>query len=322
MTDSLFQVVLSNAALALALAIVALVVGAILKRPQLAHLLWLLVLVKLLTPPVMTIPVITIPEQSVSTVVSLEDYSQPALPLTSNLAERWFALLDAGKNELSLIWLLVSMLVFSGSLARIYRFNRLLGLESEAAPQELQTAAAGIADRLGIKAVPTIYTTAAQISPMVWWIGGNVRVMIPAPLHDQMDSRQLQWILAHELAHVRRRDYLVRCIEWLACVCFWWNPVMWWARYNLRVNEELCCDALVVSSLKPKPHAYGDSLAKAVEYLAYPTCCPPAIASEINSGGFLKRRFKMIVSDKIYRPNSRWLQAGVLSCALAVLVLG
>lgn len=94
--------------------------------------------------------------------------------------------------------------------------------------------------------------------------------------------------LAHELAHVRRRDYLVRWIEWLACVCFWWNPVVWWARYNLRINEELCCEAQVVSSLKPKPHTYGDSLLKAVEILFYPAHRPPAMASEINSGRLLK----------------------------------
>ncbi len=85
-----------------------------------------------------------------------------------------------------------------------------------------------------------------------------------------MDTRQFQWILAHELAHVRRRDYMVRWLEWLACVCFWWNPMVWWARHHLRVNEELCCDALVVSSLKPRPHTYADSLLTAVECLACP----------------------------------------------------
>ncbi len=322
MIDALIQMVLSNAILALVLAIIALAIGSIFKRPQLAHLLWLLVLIKLLTPPVITIPVITIPELQVGTVVVVEGYVQPTLSLASNSTETWLGLLDAGKNQLYLIWLLGSILVFGWSLVRIYRFNRLLVLESEAAPQELQTAAAGIADRLGIKTVPIIYTTAAQLSPMVWWVGGSVRVVVPAALHDRMGSRHFQWVLAHELAHVRRRDYLVRCIEWLACVCFWWNPVMWWARYNLRINEELCCDALVVSSLKPKPHIYGNSLAKAVEYLSAPAYLPPAIASEVNSGGFLKRRIRMIVSDKLYRPNSRWLQVGILSCALAVLVLG
>jgi bla regulator protein BlaR1 len=61
MTDFFFQMGLSNACLSLALAIVAMVVGAKARRPHLAHLLWLLVFVKLVTPPIVTIPVLTIP---------------------------------------------------------------------------------------------------------------------------------------------------------------------------------------------------------------------------------------------------------------------
>ena len=111
----------------------------------------------------------------------------------------------------------------------------------------------------------------------------------------QMDAQQWQWILAHELAHelahVRRRDYLVRWLEWLACVVFWWNPVVWWAQRNLRAAEEICCDELVISCLNPKPISYANSLLSAVEFLARPALRPPAMASEINSGGFLERRF-------------------------------
>ena len=59
MMDHLFQIGLSNACFALALAIVAMVVGARARRPHLAHMLWLLVFIKLVTPPIVTIPVDT-----------------------------------------------------------------------------------------------------------------------------------------------------------------------------------------------------------------------------------------------------------------------
>jgi len=59
MIDFFVQAGLSNACFALALAIVAMVVGAKAKRPHLAHMLWLLVLVKLVTPPIVTIPIDT-----------------------------------------------------------------------------------------------------------------------------------------------------------------------------------------------------------------------------------------------------------------------
>lgn len=328
MIDLLFQVGFSNVLLSLALAIAALIVGVTFRRPQLSHLLWLLVLVKLVTPPVVTIPNATIPEQFDRTVISMKFDSQPNSNISGikgdvyHSAETWFAALDHRKNGMLLIWLLGSVVVFALSLARVYRFNSLLRVESEVAPQELQAAAAGIANQLNLKTVPTIYTTLANLSPMVWWIGGKVRVVIPTALFKQIDTHQFQWILAHELAHVRRRDYLVRWIEWLVCVCFWWNPVAYWARYNLRANEELCCDALVVSSLKLRPQTYADSLLKVFEYLASPVIRPPAMASEIKSGGFLERRFKKIVSGSLNRKTSRWLLGSVLLFALAVLSLG
>jgi len=59
-----------------------------------------------------------------------------------------------------------------------------------------------------------------------------------------------------------------------------------------------------------------------IEFLASPAIRPPAVASEINSGGFLERRFRMIVSDNPIPRTPRWLVAGVLLAALTVLPLG
>jgi len=326
MTDFFFQMELSNACLSLVLGIAAMVVGAKARRPHLAHMLWLLVFIKLVTPPVMRIPIVKIPTQG-ETAVVINDNSRAGqlLPNTRqlNIDEQSNATVwNHARVWLPPIWLLGSMVVFGFSMVRVCRFSRLLAAESEAAPQELQTAAEKIARRLGLNTIPTICTTSARISPMVWWAGGKVRIVIPTTLLKEMDAQQWQWILAHELAHVRRRDYLVRWLEWLACVLFWWNPVVWWAQRNLRATEEICCDDLVISCLSPKPKFYANSLLSAVEFLARPAFRPPAMASEINSGGFLERRFKMIVSEKTNRSNTRRLKICVLLCALIVLPLG
>ena len=330
MTDYFFQMGLSNAFLSLALGIVAMVVGAKARRPHFAHLLWLLVFIKLVAPPIVTIPLVTIPAQG-ETAVAINENSKPGPPLSNSRQLNTEAFLSSKLGSaawnharvwLPPIWLLGSMVVFVWSMGRVCRFSRLLAAESDVAPQELQTAAVKMARRLGLNRIPTICTTSARLSPMVWWTGGKVRIVIPTTLVDQMDAQESQWILAHELAHVRRRDHLVRWLEWLACVLFWWNPVVWWAQRNLRATEEICCDDLVISCLSPKPKFYADSLLSAVEFLARPVLRPPAMASEINSGGFLERRFKMIVSETPKRSNSRWLQACVLLFAMVVLPFG
>jgi beta-lactamase regulating signal transducer with metallopeptidase domain len=349
--DLLLKIGISNACFALGLAVVAMVVARTAKRPHLANLLWLLVLVKLVTPPLVTIPGLAILETSdtPATVesntpsepsiagVNLPEDAQAVEPASSDNApqislattdvvktESTAAVLARIKQWAPLIWLLGSVTVLVWSLIRVWRFGRLLTVGSQPAPEQLQTEAKRIARRLklNLKRLPTICTTSANISPMVWWTGGKVRVVIPAALLEQLEPKQLRLVLAHELAHVRRRDYLVRWVEWLACVGFWWNPVVWWTQRNLRATEEICCDAMVISSLNPKPHSYAESILKAVESLIAPAIRPPAMASEINSGGFLERRFKMIVSNSSKQSKSRWLQACVLLCAVIVLPLG
>ena len=316
MIELLFKMALSNALFALGLAAIALIVGARTKRPQLAHLLWLLVFVKLITPPLFAVSnfmsdgsavAMTVESTSGSASVSVIEESVEA-----GVAFPW----------LPAVWLLGAALVFGWSLVRVWRFNRLLTRQSAFAPDEVQHAATGIAQRLGMNAVPLIHTTSARLSPMVWWAGGAVRVVIPSVLIERMDEREWRWVLAHELAHVRRRDHLVRWLEWLACVVFWWNPVVWWAQRNLRAMEEMCCDDLVIASLKPKPRSYANAILTAVEHLVPPAFRLPAMASEINSGGTLERRMKMIVSKHSNRSLTRGLQACVLLCAMVVLPLG
>lgn len=333
MTSLVFQFALSNACIALVLAIAALILETTTKRSQLAHLLWLLVFVKLVTPPVVTLPVVPFPGQleGATGTVFMEfpsegiiDSNAPMVEITP-VSSPWnniAAASNRAKPWLAVIWLLGSGVIFFWSLTRVFRFNYLLKMESNIAPQALQTSARRIAHRLGLKAAPTIHTTSAHLSPMVWWIGGKVRVVIPLSLIHQMDTKESEWILAHELAHVRRRDYLVRWIEWLACVCFWWNPLVWWARHRLRFNEEICCDDLVLASFNPSPHTYATALLNAIEFLARPGIRPPVMASEMNSGGFLERRFKMITSKTTNRAASRWPQVCVILLAVAILPIG
>ncbi len=337
MIDFLLRIAVSNSCISVVLAIAAWAVHRTGKRPLVAHLLWVLVLAKLATPPIVTVPVVPVTGPMAEALAgSFEHEATTAATLVPNadgLSKTYerdgeaslgvaASFVDNVKTGLVLLWLFGSSGILAWSLLRIYRFNRLLSTASEVASPALQCVAEEIGQRLGLKAAPTIYTTSARLSPMVWWLGGQVRILIPAALPRKMDAEQLRWIVAHELAHVRRRDHMVRWLEWLACVCFWWNPVAWWARRNLRISEEICCDALVLSSFERKPKSYAKALMTVVEFLASPVIRPPAIASEFNSGGFLERRFRMIVSDDPTPKTPRWLRTCILLVALTLLPLG
>ena len=188
-----------------------------------------------------------------------------------------------GKPLAALLWLLGSAGFFAWTVVRTVHFQRTLTRAARPAPQ-LQRLAAEIGDTLGLSRVPRVYTTGARLRPLVWWAGGSVRILIPSVFVAELDAKELRAVMAHELAHVRRRDYLVRAVELLACSAYWWNPVVWWARRGLRSAEESCCDLLAVSATKSTHGGYAESLLRVVEVMsAVPVPRPPALASTAGS---------------------------------------
>ena len=67
-------------------------------------------------------------------------------------------------------------------------------------------------------------------------------VLLPASLLGGIPMDQLEAILAHELAHVRRHDYLVLLGQSVMETLFFYHPAVWWISHRMRVEREYCCD--------------------------------------------------------------------------------
>jgi hypothetical protein len=150
---------------------------------------------------------------------------------------------------------------------------------------------------------------------MLWSLGGRPRLLLPTALWNRLDDDQRRTLLAHELAHLRRGDPWVRGVELLATGLFWWHPVLWLARRELREAEEQCCDAWVLWALPGSARAYATALVCTVDYLCEARAALPAVASGFGQGTLLKRRLTMIMRGTAPRTLS-W------SGALAALGLG
>lgn len=323
MTDVILQIGASKLAISIGLAGLAWIAVRRRGNPSLAHGLWLLPLAVLLVPPFVSIPVGSAgidPVGSVAAIGSLE--AQPTPSVAAILLD-W--LRKGGREGLVWIWLLGTASVLGWTLARTLRFHRSLLSASEPARPEVQRLARDVARRLGLAAAPVVYATRAQLSPMVWWAGGKVRVLIPSTLLAGMDGSELRCILGHELAHVRRRDHVVRWLEWLACAAFWWNPVAWWARRRLRASEELCCDALAVAATETEPRTYAGALLRVIDFMSKtPVPGPLTFASTIDRCGRpsrLERRFRVIMTNRTSTPTPRWLRVA-LRCGAVCLLAG
>jgi len=76
--------------------------------------------------------------------------------------------------------------------------------------------------------------------------GVHPAVFLPAEA-GRWSCKHLEWVLAHELAHVRRNDYLTQMSAQLACALFWFHPLVWLAAFAMRKERERACDDIVLS---------------------------------------------------------------------------
>jgi hypothetical protein len=200
------------------------------------------------------------------------------------------------------------------AVRRVHGFRRWLRF-AEAAPGWLRDEVAGLAGRLGLLHIPAVWLVPGRLPPMLWALGGHPRLLLPTRLLGNLTAEQRAALLLHELAHLRRRDHWVRVLEMLTMGLFWWHPVVWWARRDLREAEEQCCDAWVVWALPGAGRTYATALLECLDFLSDAPVPLPLGASGLGRTADLKRRLTMILRGNTPRRLS-W------SGSLALLVLG
>jgi beta-lactamase regulating signal transducer with metallopeptidase domain len=353
--DQLLNAVLSNALAACFLAVLVAVVGFLYRRPALLHVLWLFVLIKLITPPLVhiTVPELTWPTlpAPVDTPVEEETVSSPGTTISESpeIAEAILLLEEEGnppvrepekpevlpqaqhfltavpepiswKNLAILLWLAGSLGWVVLALVRIRRFQGLLP-NGRRGPTWLQKETRALAKCLGLKTYPLVWLLPGRVTPMLWTLGRMPRLLVPAGLLDRLGQTERQALLVHELAHLRRGDHWVRLFELVVTALFWWHPVVWWARHQIREAEEQCCDAWVLWVLPGSARAYALTLVETVDYLSESRHVKPLLASGLGPGDDLKRRLTMIMRGTTPRALTRASLLGLLAMGIFLLPL-
>lgn len=110
--------------------------------------------------------------------------------------------------------------------------------------------------------------TARILTPMVI---GTLRpvVLIPLGFLTGFSMSQIEAILAHELAHVRRNDYLINMLQSLVEVVFFFHPALWWLSEKIRTEREHCCDDIALTICEDKM-ALARALVKVAEWQSAP----------------------------------------------------
>ncbi len=166
---------------------------------------------------------------------------------------------------------------------------------------ELQERMTRLKRRLGVSVPVRLYTSAiVQVPTVIGWI--RPYILLPVTTITGLSEAQLQAILAHELAHIRRHDYLVNLLQTAVETVLFYHPAVWWVGRQMRIEREHCCDDIAVA-VCGSAIEYAGALAELEEMRG--RVPEPALAA---TGGELLGRIRRLVGQQPSRIplRGRW----------------
>lgn len=291
------------------------------RSAHLRYLLWLIVLIKCLIPPLLTVPVAVLPQPR-------EIVSPAPLPQTEAIEETTVTYLPparpqpvyqyaetepvdsvsepAAANEppaplftvqrAAILWIFGSILYLAWVLIRAVRFQLRLRRQRIRPADSIKKEITELAGQFwpGLKVRSFLLEGIGQ--PFVWglWRG---TIYLPANFAHSTKDKQRHAILLHEMAHVARADAFVNLIQIIAQGLYWFHPLVWIANRMIRAEREKCCDETAIAKLKTTPKEYGGAIVEVLtaEYqnrMAIPSLAVAGPAKNIED------RLKTIMNPK------------------------
>lgn len=221
-----------------------------------------------------------------------------AAAIEPGLFEKLADLVRMHSSTIAIIWLL-GVAVLASRLAMSWTRTRGLARASAfPAPDDWQRVLERISAAMNLRRVVRLVGSPAVDVPSVIGFLKPV-ILVPAISLSGLSARQLEMILAHELAHIRRHDFLVNMLQSVAETLLFYHPAAWWISHQIRIERENCCDDLAVATC-----------GNAVEYARALTVLEelrerPALAVAA-SGGSLLERVKRLIGKRENKMVNGW----------------
>lgn len=193
-----------------------------------------------------------------------------------------------------------------------WQARRLLRVDAFAPHDRWPATVSRLAARLKIERSVRILESARVQVPVV--IGSLRPVLLVPAMLSGLTPQQIEAVIAHELAHIRRHDYLVNLVQSAIETVLFYHPAVWWVSHTIRVEREHCCDDLAVA-------ACGDALLYARALTTIETLRHERFgtAMAVSNGSLLSRVRRLLG----VRPPARMAASGwVLASVTALMVAG
>lgn len=171
---------------------------------------------------------------------------------------------------------------------------------------------AALAQRLGIRRLPQVRVDEQAASPFL--IGAwSPTLVMPATLPAGVRETAREALLIHELAHIRRGDVLVRWLQNVARLIFFFWPPVWWLCRRLERYSEMACDQWAIKFSSVSPRLYAESLLEVAKGVRAHALTKQEVGFAPRQTRLMGARFKMILEDvQVKSPRLSWQVCAVL----------
>lgn len=226
-----------------------------------------------------------------------------SLSLVERTARPWLP-------EIVLVWFVGVLVAALRPLLSWYTVRQLRTVGVSRVGEAASGVAERAAKRLGLaQAVEVVQSTLIRTPVVIGYF--RPAVLLPLCVVTGVPEAQLDLILAHELAHVRRHDYLINFFQTLIETLFFYHPAVWWLSRQIRNERENCCDDVAMAAVGSRSD-YGRALLAVEELRAASTAFSLAAC-----GGSLLARIRRIAGCE---PAPRVAGGGSILCVILTLI--
>ena len=188
-------------------------------------------------------------------------------------------------------WFAGVVLLSLRSIGGFFLVERLRRRESTGIDDRVLEICLELQDRLGIsRMVRYCQSIYLEVPVVVGWL--RPVVLLPVSAITGLSQAQLEAVIAHELAHIRRYDAFMNLFQIAVETLLFYHPAVWWLGKRIRAEREHCCDDAAVA-ICGNPITYARALARLAEMKP-----SPQLAMALNGSPLVDRVARLIGSDR------------------------
>jgi beta-lactamase regulating signal transducer with metallopeptidase domain len=315
------------------------------RNAHVRYLLWLVVLIKCLVPPIVSVPVAVLSPASpnietpptISHILPVSENvlpvwsmpeNLPAEPVSISPAREKVSPLPAGvfvwptltkPQWCSMLWLACASLFLLLAIFKAVRTQRRFKRARQLADSSTQDEVASLARQLGLRRTPRVWQIAGLSQPFVWGLFRG-SIYLPGDFADTDTPEHRRGVLMHELAHIARFDAFFNVLQIFAQSLFFFHPLVWIANARIRREREKCCDEIAIANLNSSPKTYSSAIVETLVRSSEQNESLPTLAV-VGPVKNIEDRIKtiMLPNKKFYaRPSRVSIATVLLLAAVAV----